>query len=97
MKWGPSREGPLYHFTAPPRDVRDSRRLREVDNLAAARLDVADSRQRSASAALIHFWFNRRSTSAVPFVLYLGGRRYFATANAPVLLPMAVPTSVEVR
>ena len=89
--------GASFHFTAPRRDVRDSQRRRDVDNFVAARLDVADSRQRSASAALIHFWFNRRSTSAVPFVLYLGGRRYFATANAPVLLPMAVPTSVEVR
>ena len=28
---------------------------------------------------------------------YLGARRYFATANAPICLPMAVPTSVEVR
>ena len=28
---------------------------------------------------------------------YWGARRYFATANAPICLPMAVPTSVEVR
>jgi hypothetical protein len=30
-------------------------------------------------------------------VSYLDDRRYFATANAPICLPMAVPTSVELR
>ena len=30
-------------------------------------------------------------------VFYLDDRRYFATANAPTCLPMAVPTSVELR
>ena len=30
-------------------------------------------------------------------VFYLDDRRYFATANAPTCLPMAVPTSVEFR
>jgi len=28
---------------------------------------------------------------------YLSGRRYFAAASSPICLPMAVPTSVEVR
>ena len=48
---------------------------------------------RGADSRLIH----SGSANGMPFALYLGGRRYFATANAPVLLPMAVPTSVEVR
>ena len=30
-------------------------------------------------------------------VFYFSGRRYFATASSPICLPMAVPTSVEVR
>jgi alkanesulfonate monooxygenase SsuD/methylene tetrahydromethanopterin reductase-like flavin-dependent oxidoreductase (luciferase family) len=33
--------------------------------------------------------------AACPF--YLSGRRYFAAASSPICLPMAVPTSVEVR
>ena len=33
----------------------------------------------------------------LPKTIYLTGRRYFATANSPIRLPMAVPTSVELR